>query len=119
MWRTREVIHTTAHHNNQHYREQYTDQANKDRMAPGPVYQPGHAVWCQIHERIGNNPKQQPMWEEGEIISNGSNPNSYKVRKIARARKGQMTINIQDLQPCTPTPNDPPGLPQRRADVRR
>jgi hypothetical protein len=39
------------------------------------------------------------MWEEGEIISHGSNPNSYKVHKIKHARKGQTTVNIHDLKP--------------------
>jgi hypothetical protein len=46
------------------------------------------------------------MWEEGEIISHGSNSNSYKVRKIGRARKGLTTFDIHDLKPRMPTPED-------------
>jgi hypothetical protein len=108
LWRTPEVIHTTTHHNNQHYQKQYTNQDNKNRIALGPVYQPSQAVGCRIHKRMGRNPKLQPMLEEGEIIGHRPNPNSYMVCKPVQAHKQQTTISIHDLKPHTPTPDDPP-----------
>jgi hypothetical protein len=42
------VVRSMAHANNQHYQEQYTNQANQDRPNPGPTYQPDQAVWCRI-----------------------------------------------------------------------
>jgi hypothetical protein len=34
----REVVHSMVHTNNQHYQEQYTNQANQDRLNPRPAY---------------------------------------------------------------------------------
>jgi hypothetical protein len=96
---SRQIVRSTAHANNQHYRQQYTDQANKDRQDPGPNFQPGQEVWARIHERVGKNPKLQPQWERAVIIGHGPNANSFKVRKIDRARKQFTTVNVNDLKP--------------------
>jgi hypothetical protein len=102
------VVQSTAHANNQHYQEQYTDQANQDRPNPRPTYPPEPG--CMV-------PHPRADGEEPEIatsmIGHGSNPNSYKVRKVRRACKQQTMVNIDNLKPwVAPDPtrrqDDPP-----------
>jgi hypothetical protein len=50
----RQVVRDTTHANNQHFREQYTPQANKDRPEPGlPTYQTKRSVALYTNAQTG------------------------------------------------------------------
>ena len=109
---TQRVVRSQAHHNNQHYREQYLDQQVK---GPRKVYtfSEGDLVWIRIHAPGVPNKKLAPQWEEGRIVE-VLHDNVYRVSRPRRRRHKQTTANVRDLKPRVveedaPEEHEPPA----------
>jgi transposase InsO family protein len=101
---TQHLIRQTAHHNNQHYRDQYADDRAKHTVTQVPVYRPGQRVLVQIEApKKGTNKKLEPKWEDGEIIEQTS-LSTYKVRRLTRKRKKESNLNAERIKPHPETP---------------
>lgn len=95
--RTQQVVRAQAHHNNQHYREQYLDQHTQKPAAP-TTYHVGQLVWLRVHAPNVPNKKLAHKWEEGQIIQQ-LHEQVYRVKRPNRRRHKEATINARDIKP--------------------
>ncbi|MCH7891730.1 MAG: hypothetical protein IH921_09535 [Gemmatimonadetes bacterium] len=96
--RHRRALMTTrkiVHHNNQHFREEFTQQGSQDIPR---AFRPGQAVWLKKMVQDPRNRKLQPKWEKGEIVEQVSEM-MYKVRRLEGGRKRTRKANILQIKP--------------------
>jgi hypothetical protein len=95
---TQKLVRAGAKNSNQHYREQYSRQYNKDNKVKLAAYHKGQNVWVQLHANNEANKKLADKWEEGEILEQCTEE-TYKVLRRQRKRRRAATINVYHLKP--------------------
>jgi transposase InsO family protein len=90
----------------QHHRQQYTDQYNRQHKVRPAVYRQNQLVWILITASNEKNKKLAPKWRPGVVMCQ-THTNTFLVHILGRRNKPYVVFNADKIKPRTEAEEEP------------